>query len=139
MIKKGDSKSKSWLNRKFLEWQNQTGERKSWKSFAVYLGVSPQSLSTWVNTPTDPQGDNLHILASKLGDEIYEILGVEKPTYTDVGAFLEKLPPAVRPSFAAAYQEFNEEISRLGISSESPEANEIIKLAFERHGITVKF
>ena len=69
-----------WLDKKFLEWQNQMGEPMRQKQFAAYIGVKPSTYSSWVNDGVPPTGENLYKLADKLGYEIYEIVGETPPS-----------------------------------------------------------
>lgn len=68
-----------FLEQKFLEWQQTEGGRRTVKEFADYLGVSQSTISTWWNDDRKPEGDNLHRLALKLGIEVYDALGKERP------------------------------------------------------------
>ena len=67
-----------FFTQKFAEWERSTGSRQNYKNFAAYLGVAPTTLSNWKNDGHAPKGEYLRLVARKLGDEIYEILG-EKP------------------------------------------------------------
>lgn len=83
-----------WLEKKHLEWQTQLGERKKAKEFAEHLGIKPTTYSSWVNGGVLPTGDNLKLVAGKLGYEIYDILGVPRPDpIEEVKTALGMLPP----------------------------------------------
>lgn len=68
-----------FLERKYLEWQQREGGRKTVKEFAAYIGVSQSTISMWWNEDRKPEGDNLRKLAEKLGIEVYDILGIPRP------------------------------------------------------------
>lgn len=68
-----------FLEKKFLEWQQAEGGRRTVKEFAAYLGVSQSTISTWWNDERKPEGDNLYRLALKLGIEVYDALGKPRP------------------------------------------------------------
>lgn len=70
-----------WLDNKFLDWQKQEGGRKTLTEFAQYLGVDRGVLNNWVNRGSKPEGDNLKIVAIKLGMEIYDLLEIERPDF----------------------------------------------------------
>jgi len=70
---------RQWLELKFLEWQRNQGGRKTVLQFAEFLGVSQQAASSWMNGTRLPQGDYLRKLADKLGLEVYDVLGLERP------------------------------------------------------------
>lgn len=68
-----------YLEMKFLEWQQQQGGRKTVKEFAAYIGVSQSAISTWWNGERQPEGESLQKIASKLGMEVYDVLGHPRP------------------------------------------------------------
>lgn len=70
---------RQFLEMKFLEWQKESGGRKTVSEFAAYLGVSQQSVSNWWNNLRIPQGENVDKIAKKLGIEVYDILGIDRP------------------------------------------------------------
>jgi transcriptional regulator with XRE-family HTH domain len=70
---------RQWLEIKFLEWQRNQGGRKTVLQFADFLGVSQQAVSSWMNGTRLPQGEYLRKLADKLGLEVYDVLGLERP------------------------------------------------------------
>ena len=72
-----------WLNERFLDWEQQQGRRQTISAFARYLGVPQSSLSSWMAGAYVPSGENLLVIASKLGAEIYEILGLSQPPIPD--------------------------------------------------------
>lgn len=68
-----------WLKGKFLNWQVEQGESRTQAQFAAYLGIPATSFSNWVNTGSKPRSEYIGVLASKLGPEIYDILGMGRP------------------------------------------------------------
>ena len=68
-----------WLERKYIEWKGET--QRNFSQFAVYLGVSQPTVSGWMNeTRKQPNMPRIiNSLAAKLGPEIYDILGIERP------------------------------------------------------------
>lgn len=69
----------NWLKTKMIEWINQEGDIKSSKQFASYLGVSYNLLIRWMNEGGLPGNENVIKLGNRLGPEIYDILGWERP------------------------------------------------------------
>ena len=72
-------KSAEYLNEQFKAWQVQQPrgqDSQSW--FARWLGVPDTSLSQWLNGVREPTDRNCHKIASKLGPEIYDILGLPR-------------------------------------------------------------
>lgn len=68
-----------WLNRKFLEWEQSQGKRKTLGQFSEFLGVSRISLSDWINGKYSPKTQNIGKIAEKLGPEIYDLVGIPRP------------------------------------------------------------
>jgi hypothetical protein len=69
-----------FLTDKYLEWQKESGERKTAAEFAAWLGFPKTTLSSWWNHKITPKdGDTIRKLASKLGVEIYDILKLPRP------------------------------------------------------------
>jgi transcriptional regulator with XRE-family HTH domain len=68
-----------WLKGKFLNWQIELNDSKTQSQFASYLGVPPTSLSNWMTTGSKPRAEYIALLSSKLGPEIYEVLGMTRP------------------------------------------------------------
>lgn len=73
----------SWLNEKFLDWENKQGKRQTISGFAEFLSVPQPSLSNWMAGVHEPSGESLLKIAKKLGMEIYEIAGVKNPPISD--------------------------------------------------------
>jgi len=67
------------LEMKFLEWQQLEGGRKTVKEFAEWLGFGQSTVSNWMNETRVPQSEAVHQLALKLGLEVYDSLGLERP------------------------------------------------------------
>ena len=63
----------------YWQWlDKRQGKRLSNNELARHFGVSPTSLSNWINMMRDPAEDNLHRLADKMGPKIYDIMGVPR-------------------------------------------------------------
>lgn len=74
------------------------------KEFAAWLGVKPQTYSSWINDGVPPTGDNLYKLADKLGFEIYTVLDTEPPSkmiqsYISAQEAYNALPPEEQQAF----------------------------------------
>lgn len=68
-----------WLERQFLKWQNERGERQTIDAFAQYIGVTRVALNRWMNGVRTPSADYADQIADKLGPEIYDLLGLPRP------------------------------------------------------------
>ena len=134
-------KSTKWLNQSFLKWQTSTGKRQTLKAFAKYLNVNYQTLNSWLNRGNDPEGNNVHLLAQRLGDDIYSILGLTKPSFLlgDISGslLLAGIDPEWVVAFVSAKAAAEIELSAKGISSNSPEGKFIAKNVFAKYGIDI--
>lgn len=70
---------RQFLELKFLQWQQESGGRKTVLEFAKYIGVSQSSISMWWNGDRLPEGANVQKLAKKLGLEVYDVLNLPRP------------------------------------------------------------
>jgi transcriptional regulator with XRE-family HTH domain len=74
------SKFTVFMERRYLEWQLQSGGRQSVQAFADYLGISQPLLSMWLNGSTKtPSPKSLYKIAQKLGNEVFDIFGITPP------------------------------------------------------------
>lgn len=124
------SKVAIWINKKFLEWQLAQERSANQEEFALYLGVSPSAFSIWINDIQPPGKHSADLIANKLGPEIYDLLGLERPSTIP----LDQLPNQVRDRLSSAVYEVNAELGSRGLSSDSPEAEEITIKIFEKYG-----
>ena len=69
----------NWLDRKFLDWQYQQGGTRTLLEFADYLGIKQSTLSHYLSGRRMPNEAAAHLIAAKLGDEIYDLLGMQRP------------------------------------------------------------
>lgn len=68
-----------FIEKKYLEWQNREGKRKSVEEFAMYIGVSQPAISHWMSGKRTPSAQTAHLLAEIFGDEVYDVLGLQRP------------------------------------------------------------
>jgi hypothetical protein len=124
-----------WINQKYIEWRGTT--RGTVTEFAEdYIGVKQSIMSQWMRpNGKKPNAKSIGILAQRY-PEVYDILDLPRPRI-DLETVFSKLPIAWRENFSKAFLEYNSELSRAGIDTNSPEAREIINQAFERHGIKI--
>lgn len=68
------------LEAKYLEWRKNEGGKKTETEFAEWLGFKISTVSTWWNNKSKPNDEKIiRRLAQKLGDEVYDALGMERP------------------------------------------------------------
>lgn len=70
-----------FLNSKFIEWQYQTGERKTIDEYAAFLGVSRPLLSMWMSGAKKPGTKNKKLLIERYGDEAVSAFGDDPDLY----------------------------------------------------------
>jgi len=85
----------TFLERKFLEWQIEIGERKSQAAFADRVGVSRPSITMWMNGTHLPDVENARKLADILGPEVYDLLEMPRPNpyLQKINQVFERLSP----------------------------------------------
>ena len=90
------------LERKFLEWQLETGGRKSQAEFAQYIGVKRGTLTMWLNGDHFPERDNVNKLAKVLGDEVYDAMNLPRPNpyLQTINKVFERLSPEQQQKLA---------------------------------------
>ncbi len=102
-------KYSEWLMGKFTEWEKAQRSRQSYSAFARYLGVKQSSLSQWIAGNYPPGGENLQKIATKLGYEIYDVLGISRPeTGEEELARQHGVPPEARDEFVQDTRAFIE-------------------------------
>jgi hypothetical protein len=99
--------AQAWLNQKFLEWERTQGRKQSYYAFARYLEVSQSGLGQWMTGSGVPSGEDLLNIASKLGPEIYDVLGLPRPNaeVQRLTVSFANLPPDIRQRLANAIAE----------------------------------
>ncbi len=98
---------RQFLELKFLEWQQKSGGRKTVEEFAKYLGIGRTAVSNWWSSDRTPQGENVQKIALKLGMEVYDVLGLERPD-EDLYAIQQNwdyLTPEERRSFRESVEQ----------------------------------
>ncbi len=70
-----------YLDMEYLKWQQREGGSRTLEEFADHLDVDRPTLSVWMNPKSKrtPSERSLEKLACKLGFEIYDVLGKERP------------------------------------------------------------
>lgn len=72
--------TREWLEGKYREWRNERPRSEdSIELFANHVGVSRNTMNNWLNRGQTPGVGSAGLLASKLGPEIYDLLGIQRP------------------------------------------------------------
>jgi hypothetical protein len=117
-----------WLNQKFNEWEKAQGRKQSYYAFARYLEVSQSGLGQWMVGSSTPGGDDLLNIASKLGPEVYDVLGLPRPNaeVQRVTVSFASLPPDIRQRLTNAIVEADRALRQERMRPDSPEARQIV-------------
>lgn len=85
----------TFLERRYLEWQIEIGERKSQAEFARLIGVSRASVTNWMNGENLPDLENAKKIAAVLGPETFDILGMPRQNVylQKINQLFERLSP----------------------------------------------
>ena len=102
-------------------------KRMTYGEFAEHLGVSRISLNDWMKGKYLPGSQNLSVIAEKLGNEIYSVLGITIPG--EANNF-----PA---PFQEAIVEARRKIIELGLTGDSPETMGIITEEMDKRGFVL--
>jgi transcriptional regulator with XRE-family HTH domain len=68
-----------YFQKGYLQWQAKLGHRDTIREFAKYLGVSEGALGHWMKGKRRPELENARLVAPKLGQELYALLGYLPP------------------------------------------------------------
>ena len=131
---------KDWLNQKFTEWEKSQGHKQSYYAFARYLDVSQSGLAQWMMGSAAPEGDDLTALAGKLGPEIYDVMGLPRPS-TEMQRFMlafSSLPPDMRQNMMRAIIEAGQALRQDHLQADSAEAYRIATGIFQKWGVEYK-
>ena len=98
----------AFLEEAFLKWQNQQGKRKTLAEFAHYLEVKPTTLSNWLGNKRNPDFESVMALAGKLGPDVYDVLGLERPDpdLAFINQHWEQFDPATRRKLRQQAEKF---------------------------------
>jgi len=70
---------KEWLEKEYIKWLTQSGQRRTQQQFAEWIGISDALLSHYLRGSRSPSKENLEQIAAKLGDEAYDVLEQPRP------------------------------------------------------------
>lgn len=123
-----------FLVTKFREWEKAKGGRQSLTSFARYLGVKQPTLTRWMQGDNVPDAANLDILARRLGNEVYDILGYSRPKEIAV----DQLPVKLRERLDIAIREISETLISKGIEPDSELGTSVTISVLKKYGFDVR-
>ena len=85
-----------WIQIMYVDWQSQVVKgRASLDEFAEYIGYSRSLISMWMSGKRLPTDEGMKRLAELFGDDVYEILGKDRPNplLQAINARWERIPP----------------------------------------------
>lgn len=103
----------TWLLTQYEKWRSESDSAKTLADFAAYLDVPPTSLSNWINAGSKMRADTISKISEKLGPEIYDVLGLHRPSDD-----ISKYPPEIKSALAKAIKR----VDKLGIRADSEES-----------------
>ena len=97
-----------FLLRQMQQWETSQGKRTSIQGFARHLEVSQPLLSIWLKGNTKPSDEKIQLLASKIGNEVYDVLGIPRPDpdLQRLNQIWEHIPEAVRRSIVKQGEQY---------------------------------
>jgi len=112
-----------WFERKFVEWQNSTGKRKTIDEFAKWLGFKQPIVSLWMSGDRSPSQYSADRIALKLGDEVYTLLGLQPSDMRLVGIEVnwDRLTDSQRTDLHQLADRFVRENAADYVADEEPE------------------
>ncbi len=128
----------SWMVNLIDEEKKKFGGSES--KLAKAMGIPQPTLNNIKNNAKEPPPTKTIVDAfinyfKDSHPEIYEVFGIPKPSDPRTALLEAGFPAEFADNVLAARSEYSKELSEKGITQDSPEAREIVKKAFARHGI----
>ena len=116
-----------WLDQKYSEWERTQAGRQTYYNFAHFLDVSHPALTQWISGVARPAGDDLAKIAGKLGEEIYDLLGLAHPNpqFQQMASAFSYLPTALRQRLTGAVLEIEQQVTSQKMDPESSNAKRL--------------
>ena len=127
----------TWINKVIEEWLK---SGRSETQLSREIGIGQATLNAMKNRTRGIPRERkiIDAMVEYFKDshpEVYDILNVSRPVDPRSTLLSAGFPPEFVEAILAARAEFSTELSKRGITQDSPEAREIIKQAFARHGV----
>lgn len=124
-----------WITKKYVDWRGDAiGKDRSITEFALWIGVSQQTMSGWMKKGgKNPRSKtSISALVDRFGSEVYEILDLPMP---DSDFPIELLPSELQIDLRMALKEIKQRIGDL--DPDSPEGDELVRSIFRSHGFVI--
>ncbi len=132
-----DVEFSEWITKKYVEWRGaRVGRGSSIADFAKEFGASQPVMSRWMKSGSNPPTSAKYVnaLYQMYGDEVLEVMGIEKPLES---IDLAQLPDELRERLSAAITELNMAYEREGVEAGSPEAFDLAVKLLGKYGFDV--
>ena len=95
-----------WFKRKYIEWRGEETEQKySVEAFGRYLGLTQQTVDSYMRKTTPTDKDIINLLARTFGSEIYDAIGFDlKPDQRFIADY-KSLPEEAIPELQKTIRE----------------------------------
>ena len=128
-----------WLEQKYTDWEKNQSGMQSYYTFARFLDVGHSSLTLWISGAATPAGDDLAKIASKLGQEVFDILNLPRPNSPAAKLLsgFSTLPSAFQNRLSNAVVETSQVLLQRKLDPESSEAKIAAARIFEKWGFKI--
>jgi len=127
----------AWFIRAYKRWSRSQAGEEDFIAFCDLLGYPPSKVLGWMHGEFLPEGSEILSIAGTLGTEVYQVLDLPKPDPELIKIFesFAHLTGQDRSNLALALLDVERILKKDNISTDSPEAKEIIKITFEKYGL----
>jgi hypothetical protein len=126
-----------WFQKKYYQWVKAQPGQEDFLGFCDLLGYPSPKVSQWLEGKTTPQGPEVLSIASLLGTEIYDVLGLPQPDPELLEIFdsFSHLAGDFRGKLAEAILEAETELEHRQLTIKSPEGQALFIEAFKKWGL----
>jgi len=128
----------AWFNRAYIQWSQSQAAEEDFIAFCDLLGYPPSKVLGWLHGEFLPEEPEVLSIAGVLGMNVYQALDLPKPDPELIkiyGSF-GHLTGQDRSKLALALLEVQNILKEDNISTKSSEAKEILKITFEKYGLS---
>jgi len=127
----------AWFNRAYKRWSRSQAGEEDFIAFCDLLGYPPSKVLGWLHGEFLPEESEVLSIAGILGENVYQALDLPKPEPQLLKLYYQfsHLQGQDRSSLVLAIFEVERLLNEDNISTNSPEATEIIKNVFEKYGL----
>lgn len=123
---------KDWLTKKFIEDALRRNKRPVVSDLAKRLGMSQPTVSRWMNGNTIPDENNIRKLAKLFGLEVYDVLGLQRPTKLVEAHYFSSKEPMSVEEMHRIFKRANSLVSHV---EDDEERKQLLFAYLETHGL----